>query len=353
MKTVTVDASKRYNIAIGSGILDGAGELTRAVTSARTAAIVTDDIVDGLYCDRLSKSLEQSGFRAVKYVFPHGEASKNAATFIALLTFLAGKRITRSDVILALGGGVVGDLAGFAAASYMRGVGYIQVPTTLLAMTDSSVGGKTAIDLAAGKNLAGAFYQPELVVCDYGLLETLAPETFRDGCAEVIKYGVIADRELFRRLYDPIEGQLEEVIARCVEIKSDIVSRDERERGERKLLNFGHTVGHAVELLSGFQVPHGSAVAAGMAIIARASANMKIGSRACAADIVELLGRYGLPTTTDFSARDLARACLSDKKRSGDFVTLIVPEEIGRCALRDTRFDELERVIAAGLEPFS
>jgi len=237
MKKITVNASKTYDINIGFGIIDEADVILNKIGSA--AAVVTDDIVAPLYAQRLEQALSRNKTRVVRYVIPHGEASKSAEQLVSLVNFLAKEKLSRTDTVIALGGGVVGDLAGFAAAVYMRGIGFVQIPTTLLAAVDSSVGGKTAINLDAGKNLAGAFYQPDAVLCDISLLSTLTPEVFRDGCAEVIKYGVIADSKLFDSFEKPIKDQLENIIARCVEIKRDIVAEDEFEKSVRKFLNLG------------------------------------------------------------------------------------------------------------------
>jgi 3-dehydroquinate synthase len=274
------------------------------------------------------------------FIFPSGEQSKSIDTLASLLNFLATHKVTRNDTIAALGGGVVGDLTGFAAACYMRGIKFVQIPTTLLAMVDSSVGGKTGVNLPAGKNLAGAFYQPEAVICDISTLDTLSEDDFRNGCAEIIKYGILADPKLF---HTPIRENLIDVIARCVEIKRDIVGEDEFETGKRKLLNLGHTVGHAIEKLSNYQTSHGQAVAIGMAIIARASACCD------APEIINKLKQYHLPTNTTYSAKELARTCLSDKKRDGDYLTMIFPERIGKCVLKDVPVNELESLIKRGL----
>jgi 3-dehydroquinate synthase len=348
MKTITVNASKTYEIKIGSGILDDAGSILKKIGS--TAAVITDDNVAPLYADRLEQSLLHSGIRIVRYVIPHGEASKNTGQFLSLVNFLAKEKLSRTDTVVALGGGVVGDLAGFAAAVFMRGIGFVQIPTTLLAAVDSSVGGKTAINLEAGKNLAGAFYQPDAVLCDISLLSTLTADIFRDGCAEVIKYGIIADSALFDSFETPINTQLEKVIARCVEIKRDIVAQDEYERGERKFLNFGHTIGHAIELLSGYEITHGSAVAAGMAIVTRMAVRMGICDDLCSHGVLQMLKRYDLPVNTAYDAASLARACLADKKRDGGKLTMIFPEKIGKCVLKDIKIEELENLIRLGLE---
>ena len=349
MNKVTVNASKTYDILIGAGLFPDAGEHILPFVPGGTAAVVTDDIVDKLYGNQLTCALTAAGLRVVKYVVKNGESSKNAVNFVDLLNFLADNKLTRTDGVIALGGGVVGDLAGFAAASYMRGIRFIQIPTTLLSAVDSSVGGKTAIDLHAGKNLAGAFYQPELVLCDYALLDTLRDDVFTDGLAEVIKYGVLADSDLFGMLNAPVKPQLEQIITRCVSIKRDIVAVDEFESGPRKLLNFGHTVGHAVEHLSGFTLSHGTSVAIGMAVMARACAKDGLCPQSDADAVVRLIEKSGLPVTTDRTAGELTGAALSDKKRSGDKITLTVVERIGKCVLKDVPVAELERFIALGL----
>ena len=349
MKTITVTASKTYDIHIGAGILEKAGSAIRKACGGQTAVVVTDDNVAALYGKRLTDTLVKSEYRVAPYVFPHGESSKNAETFFSLLNFLAKEQLNRRDVAVALGGGVAGDLAGFAAACYMRGIRFAQVPTTLLAAVDSSVGGKTAINLAAGKNLAGAFYQPDIVLCDISLLSTLTDEAYRDGCAEMIKYGVIADRALFDSLEASVRPPLEDVIARCAAIKRDIVAEDEFERDARKLLNFGHTVGHAIELLSEYRVSHGHAIAAGMAVVSRAAVHMGLCEDHCSRRLVRALRQYGLPTNAPYEAERLARACLSDKKRNGDSLTMVFPAEIGTCFLKEIPVGELEAVIRLGL----
>ena len=350
MKTIEVSASGRYQVKIGSGLLSTLGVQVAGICRSGTAAIVSDSNVWPLYGKIATESLENAGFRVVSFVFSAGEESKNGQTYLELLNFLASRQVTRSDCLIALGGGVVGDLTGFAAATYLRGIAYIQVPTTLLAAVDSSVGGKTAIDLPAGKNLAGAFYQPRLVLCDTDTLTTLPEEIFRDGCAEVIKYGVLYDPQLFSQLMlSGPDFDRESVIARCVELKRDVVAMDEFDNGLRQKLNLGHTVGHGIEGHSNFTVSHGRAVAMGMAIVARAAAAGGLCSRADADAIVQLLERFHLPTGTDYAAEDIYRCALSDKKRSGGKVNLIVPRAVGRCDILPTPVEELKSFIEAGL----
>ena len=344
MNTVTVRASKAYDILIGSGLLATLGEEAKKLGKAKKVCVVSETTVWPLYGKTVSESLESAGFSVVSYVFPAGEESKNGTVYLDLLNFLAENQLTRSDLIVALGGGVVGDLAGFAAASFLRGIRFIQVPTTLLAAVDSSVGGKTAIDLPAGKNLAGAFCQPSLVLCDTDTLHSLPEDIFRDGCAEVIKYGILYDSALFAHLEEKgLNFDREAVITRCVELKRDVVMEDEFDTGARMKLNLGHTVGHGVEAKSHFSISHGKAVAIGMAIVSRAS-NCPDTPR-----ILHILGEFGLPTDTEYSADDLYTYTLSDKKRSGGTVNLIIPRAIGDCAIVPTDVNSLKSFIQAGL----
>ena len=345
MKTVEVDAAVRYNIVIDKGILPKSGDMIKEVTSAERVAVINDDTVDKLYSDVVMKSLSDAGFETFKFVFPHGEKSKNISTFSSILEFLAESGLTRTDALVALG-----DVAGFAAASYLRGIDFIQIPTTLLACVDSSVGGKTAIDLKAGKNLAGAFYQPKLVIADFETLSTLTDGIFADGMAEVIKYGVIFDKAFFEFLRDnEAKDNLEYVITRCVELKRDIVNADEKEKGVRALLNFGHTVGHAIEKCSGYKIPHGSAVAVGMVIISRAAYKCSFCGENYADIIASLNKKYSLPVSTDFSANELSSAAMADKKRAGDKIKLIIPEALGNCVIKSVPTSELKKIIGEGL----
>ena len=350
MNTVKVNASKEYEVLIGSGLLKNLGTEVAGVISSRHAVIVSDSHVWPLYGKTAAESLQHAGFHVSHYVFTAGEESKCGPVYLDLLNFLAEKRITRSDCLIALGGGVVGDLTGFAAATYLRGIRYIQVPTTLLAAVDSSVGGKTAIDLPAGKNLAGAFCQPSLVVCDTDTLNTLPENIFRDGCAEVIKYGVLYDAPLFDSLAQTgIAFNRESVIARCVELKRNVVMEDEFDTGARQKLNLGHTVGHGIEAHSNFTISHGSAVAAGMAIVARAGSALGICNTNIAKAIIDILRIFGLPTETALSADALYSSALSDKKRSGGIVNLIVPKTIGNCVIYPIAVEEMKAFIEAGL----
>ena len=350
MTAIEVTASKSYTVEIGSGILPMLGEKITALDGVQKVCIVSDSNVFPLYGAAADASLHAAGLQTCAFVFPAGEDRKNGETFLELLNFLAQNRLSRNDLLVALGGGVVGDVTGFAAACYLRGIRYVQVPTTLLAAVDSSVGGKTAIDLGMGKNLAGAFWQPSLVLCDVNTLATLPAENFRDGCAEVIKTAVLFDEPLFMTLVqDGIGFDWEQTIAACVARKRDIVAADEFDRGQRNLLNLGHTFGHAVEALSDFSVSHGKAVAMGTAMAARAGVSLGICDQGTATRILWLLERFGLPIFTHYSAEALCEAALSDKKRSGDAVNLILPERIGKCAIHSVPITQLETVMQAGL----
>lgn len=342
MKTVHIDASRSYDVRIGRGLLDDCGRQIAERVRCASAAVVADDTVYALYGERVCASLEAAGVRTVCYVFPHGEKSKNLLEYAKILNFLAENRVTRADVLIALGGGVTGDLGGFAAATYLRGIPFVQLPTTLLAAVDSSVGGKTAVDLPAGKNLAGAFYQPELVLCDLDTLDSLPREIFLDGCAEVIKYAVLGSRELFALLADIPSGKgLEEVTARCVEMKRDFVQSDELDRGARQMLNLGHTFGHAVEASSRFTLSHGKSVAIGMAMILRAACSRGLCSAETRDAVIVLLQRYGLPTECPYPADMLLGALSADKKIFGTRLNLVVPTDIGACRLLPVGVDEL------------
>lgn len=331
MRTQTVNLSKKYNIHIENGILDRCGEFVSEISSSNRAAIITDSNVAPLYSERTRASLEKAGFSVCTHVFKAGEKSKNLKTVEEILCFLAENELSRRDLIIALGGGVVGDTAGLCAALYMRGISFVQIPTTLLAQIDSSVGGKTAVDLPQGKNLCGAFYQPKLVLIDPELLSTLPQRFFADGMAEAIKYGCIHSKELFCRLEkENAKDFLEDLINTCVNIKRVTVENDECEKGERMLLNFGHTLGHALEKYYNFEgVSHGEAVGIGMILASMAGEENGLTEKGTAEKICGLLRKYNLPITDNTALCDILKLCINDKKRSGDSINFVMLKKIG------------------------
>ena len=351
IRMIKVNTKPEYTVSIGSGLLKDCGERLAEIMQPCRMAVITDSNVAPLYLERVCDSLEKAGFSVCSYVFPAGEQNKNFETLSGMLEFLAQSQLTRKDCVVALGGGVTGDMAGFAAGCYLRGIRYVQMPTTVLSAVDSSVGGKTAIDLKAGKNLAGLFLQPEEVLCDTDSLMTLPPEVFADGAAEAIKTGVLCDESLFALFEDGALSTVPgEVIARCVAFKAGVVERDEKELGERQLLNLGHTVGHAIEKCSGYTIPHGHGVAAGLAIIARAAEKLGWTQEPVAQRITRCLKKNNLPIGTDYTPDELTQAALRDKKRAGSDITLIVPQRIGGCERRKIPVSELRSVIEVGLE---
>ena len=341
--------SNNYEVVIGEGILDKIGETVKRTVSPQKALVVCGENVYPLYGERVLHSFRKAGIETAVCVFPAGEETKSIVRYEELLQEAAENGFSRSDCFIALGGGVTGDLTGFAAATYQRGIRYIQVPTTLLAAVDSSVGGKTAVNLKAGKNQVGAFWQPVLVWCDVACLQTLPERELRAGYAEVIKYAILEDEKLFEDLrLRRIE--LPEVIEACVRMKATIVAEDERDTGMRKLLNLGHTFGHAVEAESDYHLLHGEAVAVGTAMISRAAAKMGLLDAATARDILAILREYGLPTVSPYDAGALWPRLLLDKKFAEGKIELIVPRSIGRCERVPMNRDALAHWLQAGME---
>ena len=348
MKTLAVNTSRPYEIKIGRGSLDQAGVLCRqAIPNARKLTIVTDSRVLPLYLARTADSLVQMGFQIQCLTVPAGEASKSAEQLVILWEKMMAFGMTRTDAVVALGGGVVGDLAGFAAATLLRGVDYVQIPTTLLSQVDSSVGGKVAIDLRAGKNLAGAFWQPSLVIIDPGCLDTLPDRTFSDGMAEVIKYGCILDRKLFELLNRcgsrvRVMERIVDVVYTCCDLKRRVVVEDERDTGLRQLLNFGHTVGHAFELAGHYETwTHGQGVAAGMNWAAQLGVELGVTPPETVECIQELLKKFDLPLDIPCPWETMTEAVGLDKKNAGDHISLIVLEKLGQAVHRKMARDEL------------
>ena len=343
MRTLTVNLPGReYDIHIEAGCLAQAGERVKTVCPrAKRLFVVTDSNVGPLYYNRLKASLEATGFQVCVHVIPAGEQSKSAQVLSELWEDMMAFGLTRTDAVVALGGGVVGDLAVFAAATILRGVDFVQIPTTLLAQVDSSVGGKVAIDLAHGKNLAGAFWQPKLVLMDPDTLDTLDDKTFSDGMAEVIKYGCIFDKDFFDFLCArPSRGQvmedIESILYTCCDLKRKVVVEDERDTGMRMLLNFGHTVGHAFEKAGHYETwTHGQAVAAGMVVAAQLSVGMGVmESDEGISELVALLEALGLPTHIACDWETIVEAVGLDKKSAGSEISFVFLERMGHAVAR-------------------
>lgn len=345
LQKVSIRTQAPYDVVIGPGLLSEAGTYARSLLKASKIAVITDSNVAPLYLETVEESLRASGFSVTDFVFEAGEKSKNFTTLAAILEDLAAKGLTRSDALVALGGGVTGDITGLAAGLFLRGVPFLQMPTTVLAAVDSSVGGKTAVDLAAGKNLAGLFHQPRGVLCDTATLSTLSPEIFSEGLAEAIKYGILCDENLFEAFRPEITPEgIAPLVARCVAIKADYVAKDTFDKGVRAFLNLGHTFGHAIEKLSGFAVSHGAAVAVGTVLIARAGERMGLTAPGTAQAVARLFADKRLPVETPYPPEALAEAALGDKKRSADAITLVMVERIGKTFLKTVPVEELARI---------
>lgn len=348
MKTVKVSTGRPYDILIERGLISKCGELVRSVTKAIKAVVVTDSNVEKIYSEKVITSLKNNGFDVELFVFEAGEQSKNLDTIAKMYDCFADFRMSRKDIVVALGGGVTGDMAGFAAATYMRGIEFVQIPTSLLAQVDSSVGGKTGVDIQQGKNLVGAFWQPNLVIIDPDTLGTLPQHFINDGMAEVIKYGCIMDKELFSTLENNNAMDIiEDIIFTCVSIKRDVVNADERESGIRMLLNFGHTLGHSLEKIYNFNgLSHGQAVAIGMVMITKATDKAGITPKGTAEKVEKLCLKYNLPVSDKASIKEIAETCATDKKAGNNSVHLVLLKEIGSSFTQKTDLADLEDFIS-------
>ena len=350
MNTVYITTSQPYAVHIGAGLLAHSGEQIAAVLSARRCALVTDSHVAPLYAQMVEQSLRNAGVEVHLYTLPAGEENKTLPVCAQLLSFFARVGLTRTDFAVALGGGVVGDMTGFACAVYQRGIDFVQIPTTLLAACDASVGGKTAVDLPEGKNLAGAFHQPKLVICDTDTFSTLPDTVFAEGMAEVIKHALITDKSLLDVLQtQDVRVSIDELVRRNVEIKASFVCCDEREHGQRKLLNFGHTLGHAVERCSHYTIAHGEAVAVGMTLVCRAAERMGYSPAGTLDTVLSLLSRFSLPHDCPFTAQELYDAAAADKKRTGDNIDIVILEEVGRAKTLRLTLPQLREFTEAAL----
>ncbi|MDO5123285.1 MAG: 3-dehydroquinate synthase [Eubacteriales bacterium] len=349
MKTVNINASKSYEVYIEKGSLKTAGELAKKISKGTKAAVISDSNVAPIYGETVLDSLRSAGFEADMFVIEAGESSKNPENLVEGANFLLEKGLTRSDIVVAMGGGVITDLGGLLAAMYQRGISLLQIPTSLLAMVDSSVGGKTAVNLKSGKNMFGVFYQPSAVLCDSEVLGTLPVEEFSNGIAEVIKYAVLRGGKLVDILEkSDVTPYLDELIEECVNIKRDYVVSDEFDRGDRQFLNLGHTVGHAIERGSNFSVAHGSAVAAGMCIMARACEKIGVSSADTSKWIEKMCEKFALPTDTDISLEELYNDSMADKKREGKSLSFVMIKSVGECYLNKTDATYMKEILTLG-----
>ena len=344
MRKITVSNKNGYEILIADGILANCGEHVRGVSSAQKALIISDTNVFPTYGQVVEKSLKSEGLEVSSFTFPAGEKSKALDTVSDMIKALCEAQLSRSDLVVALGGGVTGDMAGFASAIYLRGIDFVQIPTSLLSQVDSSVGGKTGCDLPFGKNLVGAFHNPKLVLIDPTTLDTLPERYKRDGIGEIIKCGCIRSDALFERLENckDFEEIKNDAIYECVDIKRIVVENDFTEKGERMLLNFGHTLAHAIEKEQNFSgLAHGEAVGVGMAYITRASEKEGLTEKGSAERIEALLKKFNLPICTDIPAENLVSAMLHDKKRRGDKINLVLLHKIGDSFTHGMQLDHL------------
>lgn len=343
MKKLTVNAGKGYNILIEKGIMDCCGQYISEICQAKKVCLISDDNVFSIYGNKVKSSLENQGFKVYEFVFKAGESSKTTATVISMVEFMAEKQLVRSDIVVALGGGVCGDMAGFAASIYLRGIDFVQIPTSLLAQVDSSVGGKTAVDLPQGKNLCGAFHQPILVLIDPNTLDTLPSHYFSDGLAEAIKMGCIKSLSLFEKIeQNDAHEIIEDIIYECDELKAQVVERDEKEHGERALLNFGHTPGHAIEKLHGFTtVSHGEAVGIGMVMISKAGEMNNITEKGTSERIANVLKKYGLRISDSHSINEIIGAMSADKKRTSNAINFTLIKKIGDSFNQKIEYDKI------------
>ncbi len=350
MHQIKIATQKPYDVCLEEAILDKAGPLLLKQFAPCKLAVIADEAPWRHYGDRLLSSLTKAGFSVMHYIFQSNEAVKSFQTVEEILQLLAENELTRSDILLSFGGGITGDITGFCAATYLRGISYAHMPTTLLAMIDAAIGGKTAVNLKAGKNLAGAFWQPALVLCDPTLLATLPETVLADGLAEAVKYGILSDAALF-----DASGKgtmdLTDMIARCIQIKGNILALDERDQGARRLLNLGHTIAHAVEMCSAHTLSHGAAVSIGLVASAKLAYTLGVSATDLSGSIADTLTSHNLPVDLPYTVESLLPYILKDKKRTGNFIHLILPEAIGRCRIEPLPIEQLRAVLTDALLP--
>ncbi len=347
MKNITINVSKKYDVFLGDGIIASCDEIIGSVISPKKIAVITDDIVDTLYAEYVERILS-SNFSVKKYVIKNGEASKNIDTLTSILEFLASNDFTREDALVSVGGGVVGDITGLSASLYMRGINFIQIPTTLLAMCDASVGGKTAVNLKYGKNLMGTFWQPSAVICDTEIVKNLPVDIFNEGMAEVIKCDIIRKCGIIDAVIeDKIKDNIEAVVEKCILLKKDIIEKDEFEKsGQRKFLNVGHTVAHAIEKLSDYKISHGSAVGMGLIIEAQMSKKLGYCDNKTVEKITKAVKKSNLYFDIPYNPKDMVCAMKKDKKNDNNLISFVLPKQIGECFEIKLSPEETENLIS-------
>ncbi len=348
MKKVSVKtASKNYQVLIGENLLEKSGAMIKEIITAQKALVVCDQNTSCLYRKTVETSLKENGFLVSSFTFEPGEKSKTPKTALEIVEVLSQQDFSRSDIVVAVGGGITGDISAFSASIYQRGIRVIAIPTSLLAIVDSSVGGKTGVNLEKGKNLMGTFFQPDLVICDTNCLASLPNENYLDGIAEIVKTAVLFDSDMFK-LLETKQFDIKEIIEMSVRYKAKVVEQDETEKGERKKLNLGHTIGHAIEKLTDYTVSHGKAVAIGLAVVANFAERSGISEQGCADKITKLLESFGLSVDCEYSAKSLAECAMSDKKRDGGEISLVLPKRIGECVIKNYPTTKLQEIIELG-----
>lgn len=346
MKKLTVNVNDKYDILIEKGLLSEVGPLVKAVLPCRKLVLVSDTNVYPIYGDGVKSRLEAEGYQVFTFIFKAGEESKKPSTVIEMVEFMAANELTRSDGVVALGGGVCGDMAGFAAAIFLRGIKFVQIPTSLLSQVDSSVGGKTGVDLPQGKNLCGAFHQPSLVIIDPNVLDSLTDHYFADGMGEVIKAACIKSAALFERLENENPKDfIEDMIYECLDIKRQVVENDEKEHGERALLNFGHTCGHAIEKLWNFTtVSHGEAVGIGMVMITEVGEKIGITEKGTRDRIINVLQKNNMKIADSHTTAQIVDAMRADKKRTGDGIKFAVLSAVGKSYIYPVSNEDIPKI---------
>lgn len=350
MEKITVKGSTSYNVVVEHNILDRVGELMRNKFAGKKALIVTDSNVAPLYLHTVETSFKESGYETYSITLAPGDESKSIDNYVNLLQFLADHHFAGSDIIVGLGGGMIGDLAGFVAATYKRGMKCVLVPTTLLAMVDASVGGKTAVNMSTGKNQVGIIRNPSIVLCDPNTLSSLSRDNLKEGYAEIIKYGILTGSDVIDMLRTAVDNKnYYDVICISIAIKRDVVVMDEGDKGIRQFLNLGHLVGHAIEAATNYSISHGKAVAAGLAIEARAAAMSGFAGMSTYLEIASILKEFHFDITHPYNISDLEPYLVSDKRIDDSKIKLIIPVEIGNCVMKEIEMSELVNYLKRGL----